>query len=480
MFTRHHDIDRLTKKLLDLAGTEPGESWRQLVLDTGVHPDYLISSHGRVLSLPRMRNNPRGPVLWPGKVIKASKLKNGHQRFSVRDGGKSRTVLVHRAVVRTFVGASAASSGITHVDGDPSNNALSNLSFESSMPPRTDEPVQRAFIQTQPSPVPATTHPATIHPATSRETSLDLGSANANLLIAYLHRFDRERTQRAYWNDLRRFFGTEHVNRELAQRATFLHVNEHIAEMERNDQKASTIKRRIAAIRGFYDWLLALELVERNPANRQLLRRVRRVSARDRVVFYLSAEQASALVAAAAANARTGVRDQALVQTLLHCVLRRSEAAAMDVEHIRPLGSFTVLDIPQAKGGADQYVKIPDHIDAIIHEYRNEFNITTGPLWRSFSNNSYGNRLSAHAIYRIVTKAAEDAGLPTTGAHTLRHTGCTLAIEAGATIQQVQAHARHKSIDTTMTYVHQRDRLRDSAADFIRVTDADAHVDDKS
>ena len=53
------------------------------------------------------------------------------------------------------------------------------------------------------------------------------------------------------------------------------------------------------------------------------------------------------------------------------------------------------------------------------------------------------------------------------GAHTLRHTGCTLAIEGGASVQQVQTHARHKNIETTMIYVHQRDRLANSAADFI-------------
>jgi integrase len=68
---------------------------------------------------------------------------------------------------------------------------------------------------------------------------------------------------------------------------------------------------------------------------------------------------------------------------------------------------------------------------------------------------------------------ADQAGLPEIGAHTLRHTGCTLAIESGASIQQVQTHARHKNIETTMVYVHQRDRLGNSAADFINIDDPD-------
>lgn len=140
----------------------------------------------------------------------------------------------------------------------------------------------------------------------------------------------------------------------------------------------------------------------------------------------------------------------------------------MDVEHIRPLGHYWVLDLPHTKSGTDQYVKIPAHVVEQIDEMKLAYGIVDGPLWRSVSNNSRGNRLSERSIYGIVDKAARRAGLPAEiGAHSLRHTGCTLAIEAGASIQQVQVHARHKNIETTMMYVHQRDRLRDSAADYI-------------
>ncbi len=142
----------------------------------------------------------------------------------------------------------------------------------------------------------------------------------------------------------------------------------------------------------------------------------------------------------------------------------------MDFEHVRPLGRYWVLDIPEAKGGADQYVKIPDHVVEEIDGVRREYGYASGPVWRSLSNNSRGNRLTPESIYRIVRNCAVRGGLSVEiGAHTLRHTGCTLAIENGATLQQVQDHARHKKIETTMVYIHQRDRLRDSAADFINI-----------
>jgi integrase len=128
-----------------------------------------------------------------------------------------------------------------------------------------------------------------------------------------------------------------------------------------------------------------------------------------------------------------------------------------------------VLDLPDTKGGTDQYVKIPAHVVETIHDMADAYNIASGALWRSFSNRNRGDRLTPDAIYKMVKRTAQRAGLPDIGAHALRHTGCTLAIESGATVEQVKTHARHKDIDTTMNYIHQRDKLRDSAADRINI-----------
>lgn len=294
--------------------------------------------------------------------------------------------------------------------------------------------------------------------------------ADVNLVTAYLQRFDRPSTRRAYGNDLFDFFGKEYVRLADARTVTFMHLNQYIAQLDAENKKPTTIKRHIAAIRGFFEWLVALNLMEKNPAHRQLLRRVRSAGARDKALIFLTAQQAQRLVEAAAGSGEAALRDRALMLTLLHCVLRRSEAAAMDVDHVRPLGHYWILDLPHTKGGSDQYVKIPAHVVEEIDVMREYYGIAEGPLWRSLSNNSLGNRLSERSIYGIVANAAKRAGLPDEiGAHSLRHTGCTLAIEAGASIQQVQSHARHKNIETTMIYVHQRDRLKDSAADYIHI-----------
>ncbi len=289
------------------------------------------------------------------------------------------------------------------------------------------------------------------------------------LIDVYLKRFDRPQTVRSYRSDLVHFFGTDDVTIKEVQEINFVHINQYIASLETDGRKASTIRRRIAAIRGFFDWLHALGAIERNPAQKQLIRRVRSSDMKDRVILYLTSAQAGDLVSATNHAGRAAIRNRAMILTMLHCVLRRSEVAAMDVEHIRPIGNYWVLDLPSTKGGADQYVKIPAHVVDELDMHREQYGIDSGPVWRSLAYNNNGGRLSTRSIYNIVHSTAILAGLPQIGAHTLRHTGCTLAIDAGASLQQVQTHARHKNIETTMVYIHQRDRLRDSAADFIRV-----------
>ena len=290
-----------------------------------------------------------------------------------------------------------------------------------------------------------------------------------NLLPLYLQRYDRKQTRRAYRNDLVQFFGTAQVDLALAREATFLHVNRHLEELEERGLKPSTMQRRLAAIRGFFEWLEALEVVERNPADRQLVRRVRKSSSSDRTITVLTRTQARALLKATDEAGEAALRDRTLIEVLLHCVLRRSEAAAMNAEHIRPLGHYWVLDLPEAKGGSDQYVKIPASVVESVEKMKDAYGITEGPLWRSFSNRNRGERISPNAIYEMVRRTAERAGLPDIGAHALRHTGCTLAIESGASLQQVKTHARHKNVETTMIYLHQREKLRDSAADHINL-----------
>ena len=291
-------------------------------------------------------------------------------------------------------------------------------------------------------------------------------TAQSDLIELFLLRYDRDNTRRAYARDIETFFGSPVVTLEMATSVTFTDVNKALEALESAGKSPATQKRFLASLRGFFGWLAALGFVDINPADRHLVRRI--PSSDDGVVTVLTRDESARLLAEVDLGKPSGPRDYALVTTLLYCVLRRSEAAAMDVEDIGTAGGHAVLTLRRAKGGANQVVKIPSAAASVLSDYLSSQGYSTGPVWRSVANRNRGQRISGSAIYKIVKQLGVAAGISgQVGAHTLRHTGCTLAIEGGASLQQVQVHARHKKIDTTMRYVHQRDRLSNSAADYI-------------
>lgn len=293
--------------------------------------------------------------------------------------------------------------------------------------------------------------------------------AGGNLLPLWLTRFASEHTRRAYRTDLEQFYGTDYVALDSVRRTTHLHVDAHLELLQREGRPLTSVKRRLTALRSFFRWCVAKKYLAEDPSDPNLIRKLPAIRPEDRTVIFLSRTEARRLIDAAGAHPVTGARDRALIVALVFLALRRSEAAAMDTEHFHAVGGYTVLELPHTKGGRFGEVKVPSIVLREIQAY-DDLSGPSRPLWRSFSNRNRGERLTPNMIYRIVRRLSQEAGLAhRIGAHALRHTACTLAIEGGAAVQQVQQHARHRSINTTIQYVHARDRLENNAVDYIKV-----------
>ena len=92
-----------------------------------------------------------------------------------------------------------------------------------------------------------------------------------------------------------------------------------------------------------------------------------------------------------------------------------------------------------------------------------------GALFTSLSNRSQGERLSLQALRELVKDYYRLAGVQgNKSTHSLRHTAISKAIAAGVPLHKVsKGLARHASMDTTLIYVHELDRLTDPAEEHI-------------
>jgi hypothetical protein len=64
-----------------------------------------------------------------GRTIKQQVSKNGYVRVELWEGGKGRKYLVHRLLAKAFIPNPEGKPQVNHIDGDKTNNSLSNLEW---------------------------------------------------------------------------------------------------------------------------------------------------------------------------------------------------------------------------------------------------------------------------------------------------------------------------------------------------------------
>lgn len=101
-----------------------GETWLPVV---GYEGSYEVSSLGAVRSIDRIDN--RGSRAL-GRRLRPDATASGHLRVTLSRDGKTRRFFVHRLVLWAFVGCTPPGMEACHNDGDPTNNAVSNLRWD--------------------------------------------------------------------------------------------------------------------------------------------------------------------------------------------------------------------------------------------------------------------------------------------------------------------------------------------------------------
>ena len=149
-------------------------------------------------------------------------------------------------------------------------------------------------------------------------------------------------------------------------------------------------------------------------------------------------------------------RDKAILQLLFSTGLRLSELAALNRDDVNfDSSEFSV----KGKGGKIRVVFLSDAAKDILHEYLKSRADTDEALFvRSSKRKDLAGkdlRLSARQIERVVTTAANKAGIvKPVHVHTLRHQFASDLLQNGADLRSVQTMLGHSSVTTTQIYTH--------------------------
>ena len=263
-----------------------------------------------------------------------------------------------------------------------------------------------------------------------------------DLVDRFVQTLSSAHTRRAYRTDLRRFFENSAVRHAEVQPIDASGIQAFVRGMRRRRKSLSTQRRRLSALRAFFDWLVASDLLPYNPARHPTVSPLPPDS-EDDASDALGRAQVQKLVKVATAMPRTGPRDRALITTIVFGALRRREVAALRVQDVRPLGRYWALDLPDAATG--RYVQIPDAVVEEIEALQEAYDIQSGPLWRSVSRQNAGAPLTPDGVYKSVRRVGGQAGGVGVTIDSLRQAGLWLALDGGADLAQVQAHGRFSS-----------------------------------
>lgn len=270
------------------------------------------------------------------------------------------------------------------------------------------------------------------------------------------------RTRETYTRALRsyrRYLGRAGVGEFEAVRETVLGYRR---SLEAEGKAAATVNCYLTAVRAFYRWAEARRIYP-NVAAGIKGERINSRGSKDS----LTREQAVRIIAPGKTDLK-GLRDRAMINLMVRRGLRTVEVSRASIGDIRQLNGEAVLYV-QGKGYADkgEFVVLGEECLEPIYEYLGARGETDpkAPLFAATGNRNGGGRMSTRSISRVVKDRMASCGISSARltAHSLRHTAVTFALLGGATVQEAQAMARHASIETTMIYAHNLDRMRAGA-----------------
>ena len=211
--------------------------------------------------------------------------------------------------------------------------------------------------------------------------------------------------------------------------------------------KASSVARRLASVKGFYKYLLKMGRISRNP-----IANLRPPRGEKPLPVYVPTNYINEILDEELEPYDwVALRNKLIVAVLYECGLRRSELAGLkdddvDIEgrKLKVLGKGNKERIvPFGAGLADELSKWRQTRDELFGESE------------TFFLSLRGKPMTGEGVYAIVHKYLKAVpGLARRGAHALRHSFATDMLNNGADLIAIKELMGHSNVSTTVTYTH--------------------------
>lgn len=213
--------------------------------------------------------------------------------------------------------------------------------------------------------------------------------------------------------------------------------------------KKSSVERKLAALRTFFNFMLKKGLIAENPATQ-----ARAPKKEKPLVQCLSVDQVFLLLDAIPADTLPEMRNMAIFETLYSSGLRISELTGLNVDDVDAKSGYVKV---LGKGDKERIVPIGQRALERIRLYRAALLEEGGTITdaEAIFLNQRGGRLTARSVARILDDLVVKCGLFTKiSPHTLRHSFATHMLDMGVDLRAIQEFLGHESLSATQKYTH--------------------------
>lgn len=280
---------------------------------------------------------------------------------------------------------------------------------------------------------------------------------SVQILAQYLEYLEVEKglsqnTVSAYRRDLSAFLDfCISLQADEIEKIERTHINSFVRTLREQNYSATSVMRKIASLRGFFKWLCANEICEKNPTvtleQPKIPRKLPKVMSVVEIENILREDLSKV--------------ERLVVELLYGCGLRVSELVDLKINGIDLNASYLRCS---GKGSKERLVPIGNKVKEALKDYFEKrdflvkkFNLETKTLL-ILDNGRFMSRQDVYNFIHNLGKKIHKNISP----HTLRHSFATHLLENGADLRIVQELLGHCDVSTTQLYTHiSKKRLKD-------------------